>query len=317
MMLFSQLSHDRQACADALRGAAHGSTVFIDLETNGLRRRHGIVSVGVLIDASLFILFVASHELTVAPLNINADLLRQALAPLAERDDLVAVFHNATFDLGFLKRAGVEVCCRIHDTGLLLMLADPDRKREGLARIARRYDQSTNYRLKDVVLHLLDIDAPHFPGAAAALDYRRHVRYLASDCLITRELYRYLLKTLQPGDVDYYNQLIAPVTPLLVDMSDTGIQSDTEFLREECDRLVTLMRGLSSEHERRFNQRLDVGDFGLRGWVYLNCEVSAAICRPATGCSSVKSVCRLSMSRRYIAYTPKPTTAKNVSRCHS
>ena len=153
MELFSTISHDPQSCADALRGVAPETDVFIDLETTGVGRRHSIVSVGVLVNTDLFILFVGSHEVTVAPLNISIDRLRQALAPLGERTDLVAIFHNAVFDLGFLKRAGVEVHCHVRDTFLLLLLADPDRKRKEIARIDLPSGQTLNYRLKDSVLH--------------------------------------------------------------------------------------------------------------------------------------------------------------------
>jgi DNA polymerase III epsilon subunit-like protein len=169
--LLSALSHDPRACADALRGAAPGSEVVIDLETTGLGRRQRIVSVGVLVDSELYILFTGSGELTVVPLNISLDQLRHALAPLSERTDLTAVFHNAVFDLGFLLRAGVDVRCQVFDTAKLFLLLDPDRKREEVGRSNRRYKTIPNYRLKDLVQLELNIIAPHFPGDVAELEY--------------------------------------------------------------------------------------------------------------------------------------------------
>jgi DNA polymerase I-like protein with 3'-5' exonuclease and polymerase domains len=250
--------------------AAPGSPVFIDLETGGLKRHHRIASVGVLVDDSQFILFLDSHSLSIARHRITQEKLHEALAPLGQREDLVAVFHNAVFDLGFLQRAGIEIRCAIHDTRLMMLLADPDRNREGLSRISLPHRQPLNYRLKDVVLHELNVDAPHFPGAAAGLGYRNHVRYLTSDCLITKGLYEHLLTLLTGADIDYYRRLIAPVTPMLVDMTNLGVQADLIFLKAECDKLSKLIQNLSTEHTRRFGQRLDAGDFQLRGWVYLN-----------------------------------------------
>lgn len=266
--VLTSVSHDPQACYDALRGAAPGTEIVIDLETTGLERRHRIVSVGVLVRSALFILFVGSIELSVVPFNIDLTALRAALAPLAERTDLLAVFHNAIFDLGFLKRVGIEVRCAVYDTAKLLLLADPDRKSKLVWRFNHRHQQSPNYRLKDVLLLELNIDAPHFPGAAERLGYREHVRYLASDCVITRKLFDFLKQTLRPADFHYYSKFAAPVTPLLVNMTNAGVNADAEFITSECDRLVALMRNLSDMHKHRFGQPLDAGDFALRGYIY-------------------------------------------------
>ena len=157
--LFHKVSHSPRECKDAL--ASSRIPVFIDLETTGLARRAKIVSVGVLVGGDVFILFVGSHELSVVPHQINLGQLREALAPLAS-PNLTAVFHNATFDVGFLDRAGVPVRCVIQDTAKLLKLADPDRGGDTNARWERRYRQKLNYRLKDIVLHDLDIRAHIF-----------------------------------------------------------------------------------------------------------------------------------------------------------
>lgn len=266
--LFTALSHDPHACADALRGAAPGSEIVIDLETTGLGRRHRIVSVGVLVGTELYILFTGSNELTVVPLNTSLADLRMALAPLAERTDLVVIFHNAGFDLGFLKRTGVEIHCPVHDTLKLLLMLDSDRGRKELGRFLRRGGHYLNYRLKDVVEAELNVIAPHFPGAAALLTYREHVRYLASDVLITARLYRHLLTRLTPGELAYHRDFVTPITPVLAEMTHVGVRADDSFIGSECDRLLAKMRRLSDEHLRRFGQALDAGDFYLRGYLY-------------------------------------------------
>jgi DNA polymerase I-like protein with 3'-5' exonuclease and polymerase domains len=268
--VFTSLSHDPQQCAAALRGAAPGGEVVIDLETTGLGRCHRVVSVGVLLDKALFVLFVGSIEFSVARLNVSHDSLRQALAPLAERPDLIAVFHNANFDLGFLERAGVRVTCEIHDTAKLFLLLDADRRRDAVWRVNRVHDQRTNYRLKDLAILELGLNAPHFPGAAKTLTYAVHVRYLASDCCVTQELYQYLKHQLRKEDFDYYRTYVAPVTPLLVAMTNAGIRADVDFVNHECDRLLGMMRSLADAHEHQFGVRLDAGDFGLRGHIYFS-----------------------------------------------
>ena len=51
-----------------------------------------------------------------------------------------------------------------------------------------------------------------YPGSVAALPYREHVSYLASDLIGTRALYDYLLDRLnqRPRLRDYYDRLCAP-----------------------------------------------------------------------------------------------------------
>jgi DNA polymerase I-like protein with 3'-5' exonuclease and polymerase domains/ribosomal protein L37AE/L43A len=266
--LFSALSHDPRACADALRGAAPKSEVIIDLETTGLGRRHRIVSVGVFVAPELYILFTGSVELSVVKFNIPLYELKAALQPLAERDDVVAVLHNAEFDLGFLMRAGIELRCPVHDTERLMRMIDSDRGRAEVGRTLRRTGLTPNYRLKDLVEAELNIIAPHFPGAAELLPYREHVRYLISDLLITSRLYRHTLSRLTQREIDYYRSFVAPVTPLLVGMNHIGVRADAEFIVGECGRLLGLMRQLSDHHFSRFGQALDAGDFHLRGYLY-------------------------------------------------
>jgi hypothetical protein len=102
------------------------------------------------------------------------------------------------------------------------------------------------------------------------------VRYLKSDLLVTRGLYDWLQKRLTAEDRDYNAGLIAPITPLLVRMSLRGVLADPDIIAAESDRLLQLMAAISQAHAGRFGQRLDVGDFHLRGWDYfrgLRCRI--------------------------------------------
>ena len=279
MALFHRLSHDPGECSNAL--ALCSRPVIIDLETTGVARHNRIVSAGVLVDDTVFILFTGSHEVSVVRHLITLADLREALQPL-QRPDLTAVFHFAPFDVGVLERADIPVRCTIHDTAKLLKLLDPDRGGKADARFDRRYRQRLNYRLKDVILHELDIRAPHFPGRAASLPYDRHVDYLTSDLLITRELHRHLQRWLRPQDWDYYRRLVAPITPILTAMTEAGVRPDPEFIVAESDHLERLLGEISATHEQRYGQQLDVGDYYLRGWVYrrLGCPVLRQVKSP-------------------------------------
>ncbi|QDT50489.1 DNA polymerase I, thermostable [Symmachiella dynata] len=278
-------SHDPRKCKAALAGA---SVAIIDLETTGLLRHDRIVSAGVLVDRDAFLLITDEHcELSSAANRISQEELRDALSPLTTNPKLVAVFHNAAFDVAMLERHLIPVCCAVHDTMKLLKLIDSDRGREiddgfgtgtHSARFERRYGEALNYKLKDVARHLLDVQSRDFPGPANRLHLDKLVGYLKSDLLVTRELYDHLQQRLSVADRVYNNQLIAPVTPLLVRMAVAGVQADPDFVQAETERLLQLMDSISAQHAQRFGMPLDIGDFHLRGWIYfrkngLRCKI--------------------------------------------
>jgi len=277
MIRIRYTNHDPETCCQALGGAR---LVIVDLETTGLRRHDTIVAAGLLIDRDAHVLITRAHrDLSGLTYQVNPDELRHALSPLTRRSDLIAVFHNAMFDVPMLERAGIPVNCVVHDTMKLLKLYDSDRGRENndgtgsgsqLPRYERRHKASLNYRLKDLARHLLNFQAIGFPGNPATLHATDLIQYLKSDLLVTRELYGYLQRVCDRRYWEYNSRLIAPVTPILVCMSLVGVQADPIFIHEDSERLVAIMADLSNSHAARFGQRLDVGDFRLRGWVYFD-----------------------------------------------
>jgi DNA polymerase I-like protein with 3'-5' exonuclease and polymerase domains len=267
-------NHSPSECHEALAGA---SLAYIDLETTGLGRNDCIVAAGLLIDPTAHILITTEHrDLSSLGLRITVPELKHALEPLASNMGLVAVFHNACFDVAMLERAGIPVRCRIDDTMKLLKLLDSDRgpdRDDGAGgsqqpRYERRYKATMNYKLKDVALHLLNLTAREFPGQPSDLALDTLVRYLRSDLLVTHQLYQHLRRRLSAEDWAYNFRLIAPVTPLLVQMSVVGAQADPHFIDSETERLLQLMRDISNTHQARFGMGLAVGDWRLRGWIY-------------------------------------------------
>ncbi|MHC4398747.1 MAG: DNA polymerase [Planctomycetota bacterium] len=274
-------NHSPSECREALAGA---SLAILDLETTGLGRNDRIVAAGALIGKTTHILITDEHrDLSSLRCRITAPELKKALEPLAGNEDLIVVFHNACFDVPMLERAGIPVCCQVHDTMKLLKLLDSDRgpeRDDGTGgsqqpRYERRYKATMNYKLKDVALHLLNLTAREFPGQPSDLALDTLVKYLRSDLLVTRQLYRNLRRRLSPSDWAYNARLIAPVTRILVQMSVVGAQADPQFIESETERLSGLMRDISNTHQDRFGQRLDIGDWHLRGWIYyrgLHCK---------------------------------------------
>jgi len=259
------------------RALEHARSAVIDLETTGLGRDR-IVAVGVLVGRDAHILVTDEHrDLSSLPHRVTASAVAETLAPLSTRPDLEIVAHNAVFDVGMLERAGVAVHAQVRDTMKLLKLLDGDRGKEAdnddgagtrSHRIDRRYGEPLSYKLKNVARHELGVRPLEYPGAAERLPFADLVRYLKSDLLVTRMLHRHLRRRLPVEDRMYDRELIAPLTPLLVRMSNAGVQADPAFVRSEGDRLLQLMERISATHVAEFGQSLRIGDGPLQGWIY-------------------------------------------------
>ena len=249
------------------------SPVVLDLETTGLTRHDDIVSVGLLIDNQPYINFLFTRFIPV----ISRERLRHALEPLATREDLVIVGHNLGFDLGFLHRVGIKVAGTAHDTELLLRLQDPDRGKNKdvlsarIDRLAPPGSPSTlDYKLKHVVPQLLHIGMVGFSDHTPmeVLPYEQHVQYLTSDLLGTAALYDHLMDQLTPGQREYNDKFIAPLTPLLVGMTEVGIGLDEGFVRARVARLEGLRVQLSEEHRRVLGVPLGMNQKELCSWLF-------------------------------------------------
>jgi DNA polymerase I-like protein with 3'-5' exonuclease and polymerase domains len=267
------VSHDPRQCREALARTA--SPVVLDLETTGLRRWNQIVSVGLLVDDVAYILFARSMHVSVR--NLPFDTIREALQPLA-RPDLIVIAHNALFDLGFLFRAGIRVQGEVRDTLKLLRLLDQDRggDHDSSARRRPRRDLTApegspvplNYKLKNVAGQLLGIKMPNFPGAIELAPYKIHATYLTCDVTGTKALHDYLWPMLSDGEQTYYRQIVAPLLPVLVEMTNTGVAVDANFIVTESQKLDDLMKSLSEQHRLTHGLSLQMDNKQMIDWLF-------------------------------------------------
>ena len=81
-------------------------------------------------------------------------------------------------------------------------------------------------------------------------------RYSISDVVGTAALRQFLWSKLSPQVQSYYLHVVAPLIPLLVEMTATGIAADRDFIVSEPARLEDLMKQLSAEHADRYGPGL-------------------------------------------------------------
>ncbi|HMB05685.1 MAG TPA: hypothetical protein VKP69_18360, partial [Isosphaeraceae bacterium] len=100
------------------------------------------------------------------------------------------------------------------------------------------------------------------------LPYQQHVIYLSSDLLGTARLYEHLMTRLTPEQKAYNSALIAPLTPLLVEMAETGVRANLEYLKQTSAQLKELMSEISAEHHRRFGCPLGMDQRTMCSWLF-------------------------------------------------
>ncbi|HKM54800.1 MAG TPA: DNA polymerase [Isosphaeraceae bacterium] len=265
----TRVVHDPRECREAL--ARTTAPVILDLETTGLRHWDQVVSAGLLIDDVAYLLFVRTLHPSIT--NVSETEFHAALEPLS-RPDLVVVGHNLPFDLAFLRRDGVAVAGECRDTLKILRLLDQDRGAgsQGRARLDLRAPAGAevllNYRLKDVARQLLGLRMPYFPGTIERVPYAAHRTYLACDLLGTRALYDHLWPRLGRVGQRYYREIVAPLIPVLLAMTEVGVAADADFIRAESDQLGQLMERLSVEHRRTHGVALGLDQAQMRRWLF-------------------------------------------------
>jgi DNA polymerase I-like protein with 3'-5' exonuclease and polymerase domains len=265
----TRVVHGPRECREAL--ARTTAPVVVDLETTGLRRWDRIVSAGLLIDGVAYVLFVRTLHASI--INVPESEFHEALQPLA-RPELTVVGHNLPFDLAFLRREGVPVAGEGRDTLKILRLLDQDRGAgsQGRARVDLRAPAGAevllNYRLKNVVRQLLGKRMPYFPGPIERVPYTAHRTYLTCDLLGTRALYDYLWPRLGCAGQRYYQEVVAPLIPVLLAMTEVGVAADARFIAEESSRIEQLMERLSQEHRRTYGIALGRDQAQLSDWLF-------------------------------------------------
>lgn len=171
---------------------------------------------------------------------------------------LPKVFHNAIFDLRYLKAHNYEVVGPFHDTMLMANLVDPDTYKltlkddAGLSTVSLKHisrkllgnDSLKYYQEMQDWLAYHKLDSASITKAPNDL----LEKYAAEDAANTAKVFEHfrdlLIKIAQwqegqklPTIIDYYQNEIMPLIPVIVNMENTGIKIDVQRLVDAQGRL--------------------------------------------------------------------------------
>ena len=136
------------------------------------------------------------------------------------------IFHNAQYDVGWLKREGFTINGKIHDTSIAAPLLNENEYGYSLNRVGKRYlNEEKDESLLKEAAQISGIDpksemyklAPEYVGP-----------YCEQDADLTYRLWQILKEGIVKEDVSEIYELESSVLPVLIDMRMRGVLFDTD-----------------------------------------------------------------------------------------
>lgn len=182
---------------------------------------------------------------------LNPEYVLPELRKWFAQEDITTIWHNAKFDLLFLRAVGIEVCGTLHDTMLLHFMLDENgsHKLESLA--IRHLPEASGW--KDVIPEQLKLTARAKKVKMADLNYG-HIpltvlgEYAALDSKFTYLLYARFIDQISRNDefLDLYS-LEMDLLRVLFDKEYRGVVIDEPYLRELSGTLRTRIDDIEDE----------------------------------------------------------------------
>jgi len=225
-------------------------TVAIDLETKdtnlltlgpGWTRKDGYV-IGVAVAAgenSWY--FPIAHKSG----NMSKNIVYKWLQKLCDDESITKVFHNALYDLGWLRAEGIEVKGKIIDTMIAAPLLDENRKWYNLNSLARDY--LGEYKDEKILKCAADEFGVDPKSGMWQLPPRYVGKYAEQDALITLKLWDNLRKKITQEECSSIFELEINLLPVLFEMKTKGVRVDIDKANETKKQLTKLERSLIDE----------------------------------------------------------------------
>ena len=222
-------------------------TIAIDLETKdenliklgpGWCRKDGhIIGIAVAAgDSSWY--FPIAHTVG----NMPRRVVIQWMIDLCKDTTKTFVFHNALYDLGWLRAEGVEVKGKIRDTMVAAPLLNENRRYYNLNSLAG--DHLGTYKDEKMLKSAAEEFGVDPKSGMWKLPPRYVGAYAEHDAAITLKLWDVLRKDITKEECSGIFELETRLTPLLLDMKTTGVRVDLNKAEQVKKELTTLEKSL-------------------------------------------------------------------------
>lgn len=169
---------------------------------------------------------------------------KNLLIELFNNRDITFIYHNAQFDLKFLKQNGIYNAHCDFDTMLAAHILN-ENSPNGLKSLAWVYTQYGGYE-KEVKKYLSQMNITNFKNIPINI----LLKYACYDSMITFCLYEYFTKRFELEDPDikanFYNYII-PAVEMIHNVEMTGVQLDFSYLKEYIENLKIKVSHIEDE----------------------------------------------------------------------
>ena len=225
-------------------------TISIDLETKdsnlltlgpGWTRKDGYI-IGIAVGAGESAwYFPTGHKVG----NMPKNPVYSWLTKLCADETITKVFHNALYDLGWLRAEGIEVKGKIIDTMIAAPLLDENRKWYNLNSLARDYlGEFKDEKLLKSAAEEFGVDAK---SGMWQLPPRYVGKYAEQDALITLKLWENLRKKITQQECTSIFELETDLLPVLFEMKTKGVRVDVEKAHQTKKDLTKIEKSLIDE----------------------------------------------------------------------
>ncbi|TDR47819.1 DNA polymerase I [Tahibacter aquaticus] len=182
-----------------------------------------------------------AHDYPGAPAQLPRDTVLAALKPLFEDASKAKLGQHAKYDMNVLSRYGIEVRGVKFDSMLESYVWNSTATRHDMDSLAKRYLGYTPIPYESVA----GKGAKQIPFGQVAL--QDATRYAAEDADITLRLHQVLWSKLEtePSLRKVYEEIEAPLIPVLARMEQRGVLIDTQALRVQSHELAKRMHEIS------------------------------------------------------------------------
>ena len=166
------------------------------------------------------------------------------------------IFHNALYDVGWLRREGVTLNGKIQDTVIAAPLIDENRRQYSLNSLGLDYCKE----IKDETL-LTEAAKSHGVDPKAEM-YKLPAKfvgeYAEQDAVLTLKLWDKLKKLLETQKLEPIYELESSLIPLLVEMRWRGVRVDVNKAEETVDKLKQQEKDCIKQIKYKYGVDVDV-----------------------------------------------------------
>jgi len=237
------------------RLAAAGRFAF-DTETTSLDYMEArIVGVSFAVNPAEAAYVPLAHDYVGAPPQLAREEVLDLLRPLLESKDHIKIGHNLKYDRNVLANHGIVLDGMGFDTMLESYVLDSTATRHDMDSVASKYLGYTTIKYEDVAgKGAKQLSFNEVPLETAA-------PYAAEDADITLRLHETMWPQLAavPELERIYNEIEAPLIPVLSDMERAGVAVDTSLLAEQSRELAAHIEAIEHEAQREAGQPFNLG----------------------------------------------------------